>query len=523
MEPVEYLRALRRRRGVVLAAALVGVLAAWLTTQVAGVPVGSPQYEATATLIADDSLNPSSDYAPSGPNLSTLAELTTIGQIPVRVAKAIGFDGDPATLAATVRAEADEDTGILRITAVSTDVAEAPRLANAFANELIGFIQDSRQANVTQRAKSTRERMDQARKEIAGLDRQIASAGGSSQADVLRAERDAKVGNYSLLYEAYQQLATEVIAAPALQIVQEASAVPAVGRGFQPPRSLPSRMVFGGLLGLLAGIALALVLERLDVRIRTREAAEEHFGLPTLAEIPRLSRRRRKAGVAAASRPRSQFADSFRLLGLGVSPPARNGEGGAAPQTVMVTSPGPGDGKSTVVANLAAVYAELGKRVLVLSCDFHRPQVHHLLGVPNVGGLAEALVTGNGAEVLNGHVVDRTAVDRVSVVPSGNGGRHAAELFGSPRMRQALQEARAQADLVLIDTPPILAASDATHLIPDVDAVVVVARAGRTTADEAARCAELLKRFSAPVVGVALNAVTEGGGSRRYYYYGRRG
>jgi capsular exopolysaccharide synthesis family protein len=352
--------------------------------------------------------------------------------------------------------------------------------------------------------------------------------------------RDAKVRIYGVLYEQYQGIISSQADPLPLQIVQKASPQAIVQEGFQPPRSRTGRMFFAGVLGLLAGIGLVLLLERIDTKIRNRRAAEQHFSLPVLGEIPRLSwRESRRASITAVEEPGSPWADAFRLLEAGLSRVASDENGGrsvrdAAPAvvpvknasengknggaiTILVTSPGPSEGKTMVVANLAATYAEMGKKVLVLSCDFRRPTIHRLFGVPNDQGLTEALRSSNGQPVLRGHIRP-TSLDNVRVVPSGAVPEKAVELLSSNNMRQALEEARNEADVVLVDTPPILATSDASHLFSEVDAVLVVGRVGKTTAEVAERSTELLRRLGAPIVGIALNASTEEIIPRGYYY-----
>ena len=293
----------------------------------------------------------------------------------------------------------------------------------------------------------------------------------------------------------------------------------------------------------MVGVGIVLLLERIDTKIRTKREAEQHFGLPVLAEIPRLSwRDGRRVSVTAAEEPRSALADSFRLLEAGVSRMSLDGERRlhrpdedtpgvgkeafptrpAGSRTILVTSAAPGEGKTLVVANLAATYAELGKRVLVLSCDFRRPKIHRLFGVPNDQGLSKALEAGNGRPILRGHVRS-TSLTNVRVVPSGETPESAGELLTSRNMREALIEARKDADIVLLDTPPVLATSDASHLFPEVDTVLLVARAGKTTAEVAERSSELLRRMRAPVVGVALNGSTEEMVPRGYYRSEREG
>jgi Mrp family chromosome partitioning ATPase len=116
-------------------------------------------------------------------------------------------------------------------------------------------------------------------------------------------------------------------------------------------------------------------------------------------------------------------------------------------------------------------------------------------------------------------LVRATAIPRVSLVTSGGPVDRPGDLLSSDRMRRAIAEASERADVVIIDTPPILTTSDAAGLIPEVEAVVMVARAGRTSGDVAERTRDLMRGLAAPVVGVALNATTDTSVPRRYYYY----
>jgi capsular exopolysaccharide synthesis family protein len=151
---------------------------------------------------------------------------------------------------------------------------------------------------------------------------------------------------------------------------------------------------------------------------------------------------------------------------------------------------------------------EMGRKVLVLSCDFHRPAVHALFSLPNDRGLADVLMSDAEGPLLDG-IVKETSFPNVEVVVSGKAPSSASELLSSDRMRTALDEARGRADVILLDTPPVLVASDATYLLPEVDAVLLVARAAHTEADLAERASELLHRMGAPVRGVVLNQATE--------------
>jgi len=523
MDPLDLLKALRRRWPVIVAAVALALVPAWLTASNGPLRLGNPTvtYRATAVL-----LSTSSGVANPGgiSSLDTIAALVTVGEVPARVAKDIKFKGDPVTFAEQVSASADTSKGIIRISAVSRDGPYAKKLADTFAREIIGFLDARNQAAIATQIDTVSRTLDRLNAQVLDLDHKIAAGKpNSARVALLTAQRDATVRQYGALYEFYQRLSTPLDSpGGGLQVIQDASPVPLAESGIQAPRTRSSRMILGGALGLLAGFAIALVLERLDRQIRTKRAAEEHFGLPLLAEIPPMrgaDRRRLKTGT---DRGRTPSTDAFQLLAAGVThPPAGSlqpGEGNgfhAAPQTILVTSAGPGEGKSTIVAHLAAAFAEFGKSVLVLSCDFRRPSMHRVFGIPNDIGLADALQSPNGESLLGKHM-HKTAFKEIRVVPSGERAGRSGGMLSLPAMRRALDEARLAADVVLVDTAPILT-SDATPLLSEVDAVLVVARAGRTTVEMAERTSELLKRLGAPVIGIALNDANEMVVPRRYY------
>ena len=539
MNPSAYLTALRRRWIDLVVAVGVALLAGWVITSTVAPPATpTTTYKATAFLVGTGPA-----YSVGSTNLRALAALTTVGEVPERVGEVLDSKEHPLTLASQVKASASTETGILRISATSEDRVEAATLANTFAGELVSFLRDQRATTVSSEGRELQNRLDELDGQIDALDRQIASA-SASEATVIQAERDALIRQYGLIYESYQQVANSAATQGGLQIVQEAVPRPVAETGFQVPQSRLSRMVIAGILGLISGIVLVLALDRFDSRIRGRQDAEKHFGYPVLAEIPFVSRRKRgQLALAVKNRPRSPTADAFRILSMVLSARGRpesggegNGNGHAkphpdhagparedSPRVVLVTSPGPADGKTTLVANLAASLAERGKRVIVMSCDLRRPRIHRLLGVGNSSGLADRLAEPPGyGPVLYG-LVKRTNVDGVGIVTSGPPPTRPGELLASPGIARALAEARERADVVLIDSAPVLTTSDATALVGQVDAVLVVARAGRTTAEVAERASGVLRRLGAPVSGIALNAAREMASPRRYYhyYYGR--
>lgn len=509
MEPVEYLRALRRFWFVIAGAILVALVAAWFTKGIDAGGGGSRTFLATTVLFSSSS---GSGFNQSGsldePN--AVAFLTTREPIPGRVADELGYEGKPSDLASKIDATVDQDSGLLNISATDTSSERAKQLSDTFAAQLLERLIELRKAARVQEAKDLRAK-------IKGIKEQIEVGGGGDTRDL-----DAQ------LAQAQGQLndLTSASPDPGFQIAAPADVQPVTSAGFAAPRSLMARALIAAVIGLLAGIVIALVLARFDTKIRTKPGAEKAFSLPVLAEIPVI--RGKRSRVLVATYPSSRQAEAFRVLGAEVSTRApANGEGrtrGKAaaepPQTLLVTSPGPSDGKTTVVANLAATLAETGKKVLIISCDFHRPSVHRFFGISNDRGLTNALQSEEGGPTLDGFVQE-TAIEDIEIVPSGPRPRSAGELLASDKMRQALGEARKRGDVVLIDTPPILVASDASHLLSEVDAVLVVARAGRTKSDLAERTTEMLVRLGARVSGVVLNRAAEISIPRGYRLYYR--
>lgn len=498
MERVDYLGGLRRRWFIIIAAVALGMLGAWLTRSVG--PATGGRFEAATPILG------STD--PDVTNLATLSVLTTLGEVPRRVASRLNYEGDPIDLARRITASPDQGTGLLWIAADSSSPQQAQRLANTFASELLAWVDEGRSTTAAETTERVQEEMDEVEKQIDRLENRIAGA-NAEEVGFLTAERDAAIQHFGLLSQQQAQAAEAAFAPSPLRILQSAYATPVEGNELLGPLSPAGRLVVGGALGLLAGLALALVLERLDRRIRTRAGAERSFRLPILAEIPSVPRRERR-GIVDDDGRLSPTLQPFRLLAAQLGPGGSNGAPGGnghrrpPGQVLLVTSPGPAEGKSRVVGSLAASFAESGRRVLVLSCDLRRPLVQRLLRVPDQPGLADALTSGNGKGLQP--YAQNTPLANLKVIPSGHPSDNPNRLISSERMLRVIDEAREAADIVLLDAAPLLAGGDAAYLLPDADAVLLVARAGKTTIDEAERAAELLERLDAPVAGVALTA-----------------
>jgi non-specific protein-tyrosine kinase len=211
----------------------------------------------------------------------------------------------------------------------------------------------------------------------------------------------------------------------------------------------------------------------------------------------------------ALAEPRSQVAEAFRSLRTNiqfasVDHPLR---------TLLVTSPTPAEGKSTVAANLSVVLAQGGKRVALIDADLRRPRVHKLLGVSNSLGMSELFVKDHVA--LNGSLQPTEAPDLMALT-SGGLPPNPAELLGSEKMAEIIRQVGMQVELVVIDSPPVIAVTDSSVLAPRVDGVLLVFKPGVTRLGAARQTVEQLQRLGANLLGVVLNDVDL---RRSGYYY----
>jgi capsular exopolysaccharide synthesis family protein len=278
-------------------------------------------------------------------------------------------------------------------------------------------------------------------------------------------------------------------------------------------------LVFGAILGLGA----AVVLENLDDSVKSPDEVREQFGLSVVGTIPGIkdSDLPGENGAEVARRlathfdPRSPVAEAYRSLRTNLAF-ARAHE---AMRVLVLTSPGPADGKSTTVANLAITFAQQGQRTLLIDGDLRRAVLDKMFKVPRSPGLTDVLV---GQQRL-ANVVHTTEIENLSVVGSGPFPPNPSELLGSSAMRDVLRDAQGEFDVVLIDSPPLLAVTDAAVLATMADGAILVIRVGSTAKAAVRRAVAQLQTVHGRIVGAVLNDVDlrsgAFSGSYGYYYY----
>jgi len=281
------------------------------------------------------------------------------------------------------------------------------------------------------------------------------------------------------------------------------------------PRPIVNAFLGAILLLMVAGVVV-VVIEYLDDTVKSPEQAQEISGLPTLGRIERFEKLRSpREQLQAATHPRSQVAEAYRVARTNLTYAI---DLGRDRKLVLVTSPGPSEGKTTTTSNLAVVFGLAGHRVCVVDTDLRRPTLHRVFGLENGEGLTNLLLA---REPDFERAVQRSIYTNVSVVTAGPLPPNPSELLGSARMQELLERLKARFDVVLLDSPPALVVTDASVLATLVDGIVLVSRAGKTRSGALRATVEELAQSGRPIAGVILNRV--GGREAGYYYYSAYG
>lgn len=465
---------------------------------------------AFATLLIDHgAASPDTDYTgilASERLAGTYAQMMTGRSVLEAAIARLGIEQSSDALAAMVSAEPIANTQLVRLQVTGADAEQSVALANAIAEAFV-----DQMAVLLQRPYA--EHLAGLQTEIARLSAlideteaqvQIRSAAylqSESELALLEDTLAAHRSDYRVLQQDYEQVRLTASQTPGTVVITERANEPQ-----QPVRSRWLYVMLAGVIAMLVALGIAFLIEYLNDSIRTPEDVSRALGLGTLGMIGQFEAGQEKPVLA--SRPHSVAAEAFRVLATNV----RLTGTGSRVRTMVVTSPAPDDGKSAVAANLAIAMAGAGLRVVVVDADLRSPRQHVFFGVKREQGLTDSLWQGS-----TGCHLKPAGVEGVRILTSGKLPLDPVGLINSPRMKGLLEELAQEADLVIVDTPPVLAVADTTILAAGVDGVLLVVRAGHTGRQPARRALEALRQVNTPLLGVVLNGVPDQGG--RYYRY----
>lgn len=487
----EYGRLVRRRKWWVICLGIAGLLLSLGLSL-----TEAKQYSATAQVVVQSAAtSPAAAAIAQQPvtaaQVQTMLLLVTGSPVQAAVRHALGS-------APPVQAAEVAQTNAIAITATDRNPARAALIANTYANAFVSVQQHLVLSAAAAAEAQLATQIGRLKKEIRSL--RSSSAAGSQIA--------ALVNDEGALSEQLSQIqVNEAGNVAPVSLISPAQA-PAAPSSPKPTEDA----VLGLAVGLALGFGAAFLRENLDDALISQEAAESAAGFPALAVVPVVAswRRRDRPLVISITKPASPAAEAYRSLRTSLQFAGQDNE----IKTVLVTSATAEEGKTTTLANLGAVYAQAGYRVILVSCDLRKPRLGDFMGVDESAGLTSVLL---GQQPLDRVVAPVTRDGRMCVLPAGASRHNPAELLDGPAIREIFAVLRENFDLVLIDSPPVLPVTDAVMLSRLVDTTLLVVAAGQTRRGELQRAAAKLEQVNAPVVGLVLNQVRKLG-SRGYAY-----
>jgi succinoglycan biosynthesis transport protein ExoP len=485
-----YLRILWRWKVVFLVFLVGSPVAAYLYER------GQPKEYKASALVGVNSETVDATLLGSGGSFSTtnvqaVAQLVTTRPVAQAAAKLMNPPADPNQIVGEVTASADTTTNFLTINAIDRSPTRAAEIANAFARA-IGL---NRQLSAINELNAA----------IKGIKAQIARLGSPAPSSP-QATQLAQLQGQLSQYRAAK--ATQTSNAAILQ-----SAVPpSTPASPQPRRTVELAL----LIGLLLGIGAVVLAENADRRLRKPDDLEQIADVPLLATIP---------PSAFSSKLDTGPADeeAFQMLrtSLLYFNPAN------VHQSVVITSPGEKDGKTTIAIRLALSAARAGLRVVLVDADLRRAQIAPRLGIEAKRGLSAVLTDGGSTSggVLFRYPIDEPGARALTVLPAGLPAANPAALIGSPHMKRVIKRLEANADLVVIDSPAALMVSDPLPLMEIATGVVLVARMNRSSRDKIKRLEKMVRAAKGTLFGVVATGVSTGIGYDYYTsaYYGGNG
>jgi len=473
---------------------------------IAGSSMMTPTFTSTATLrIAASSTGTVnySDYMYADRLLNTYVKLATTKPVLDELLHQLELNKLPQ-----VQVEIVPETELIQIKVEDSDPVLAAKIANTLAEILINQSMElysgsgkSSQQILSEQLTKMEDEVNQAQKEY--MDLVVQNPNDTQGIQAAKQTYDLKQEIYANLLAQYEQTRLrEAVRANSISLVEPGIPAAAPSK----PR-LALNIVLGCLVGLVGGVGLAFLFENLDSAIYRTEDFEEVTRLPSLGTVPNGD----FVGQAISLNGSNPYVEALRrvrtnLFTFNHDTPLR---------TLLVTSSVPGEGKSTLAANLAITLAQSGKKVVVVDCDLRLPTQHKIFNLPNKQGLSNVLVQQLNLE----NAIQESSIPGVQVITSGPKPRNPAELLGSPQMSAVINHLHQRFDTVLFDAPTLLGVTDAAVLASSVDGVILVVCRARSRREALRAACRQLADVRAHTLGIVVNrAELEG----NYYYYNRK-
>ncbi len=508
MELIEYWNILKRWWWLMVACVLVASGSSYIGTR------RMPRiYQATTTVMVGQTLqqaNPSAgDLYISQQLAQTYAQMVVRQPVLSGAAQALGLEYIPA--ASNISTRLVPGTQLLEISVRDTIPERARALADEIANQLIlqsptGREESERQTFVQQRLAGLEASIQQTEESIAEEQAKLEAANSARAIQQHQANITALEQRLSTYESTYASLLMSVQGGTNYISVIEPATLPY--RPISP--NVPQTVLLAAAIGLGLAVGGAVLIEFLDDTLKSPDEAARIIQLPVLGTIARIEGESYGEKLIVHHQPLSATAEAYRALRTNI----RFSFVDRPMRTLLVASPGPSEGKSLTLANLAVAMAQSGFRVIMVDTDLRHPVLHKIFNVSNVEGLSSILLASEADPEL---YLQNTGVENLQLLPCGPLPPNPAEILGSERMGAVLDILLAIADLIVFDSAPILMVTDAAVLAARLreGGVLLVADVGKTRRGLAKRAVEEFQRVHANLLGVVVNRVS----SEYYYHY----
>ncbi len=444
----------------------------------------------------------------------TYVEILNTDPVLAETIEVLDLPYTPGQLKGKITVSAPQDTQIINISVEDTDPQRAALIANTLGDVFITQNQARENLRFAGPIENWEARLQKLGDEIEDLEVKISDIGeATTAAEMATLSRlqtnlnEAQV-QYTNVFNNLNQLRID----QAKEISNLIQVEPAKANSSPiRPRTMTNTLLAAVVGGMLA-VGIIFLIEYLDDTVKTPDQVLVDANLTTLGAIAHIKTDEKSQGLITQRAPRDPISEAYRVVRTNLSFSAVD-EGLTS---LLVSSPSPGEGKSTTAANLAVVMAQTGKKVILIDGDLRRPVQHKFFNLPNNMGLTTSILDSQ-TSVL--HHLQETTVPNLRLLTSGPIPPNPAELLNSQRMAEVLAALKKESDIVIIDTPPILTVADASILGPQVNGVVLVVETGRTRRDTLVNGVERLAQTGTHIFGVLLNKVNLDRAGYGYYYY----
>ena len=514
MELREYTLPLRKWWWLIVAATLIAAVSSYLVTRQQPLI-----YQSRTTVMVGNAFaspNPNTYYDSYLPQqfAATYADVIQRDNVQQATLTALGLEFLPE-----YTARALPETQLIEISVTDTDPARAQAVATELVNQLAvlssagaGRDNQQRQAFVNAQLDELEAKITETQDQIAEKQTELANLFSARQIDDTQNQIGGLQNKLATLQANYAALLSNTAQGAVNTVnVLEAATLPTEPIG----PNKRATVLLAAVIGFVLAAGAAYFLEYLDDTFKNPDDIQKTLGLTTLGAVPAMAGVAPGGELVALASGPSPAAEAYRVLRTNLQFASVD----RPLHVLVVTSPAPGEGKSLTAANLGVTLAQAGRRVVLVEGDLHRPRLHHIFGLRNNAGITSALLDEHPSL---GGLLQPTATPGLRVLTSGPIPPNPAELLGSNRMRQILTELQADADILIVDSPPVTALADAAILAAQADGVLLVVEVGRTSRDLARRAMTALRQVNARVIGVLLNRMPTRG-SGYYYYYSHDG